>query len=258
MGHLQEKVRRDGIRHRHDPPWRVCEDLGMIDESMDKEQMKQPPQPHEFRSKKSWQRLMIMLGGVFFNFIFATAHLCGGTECLGRDLPLRLERQSTVSLPIPPAMQWDCATVIRSSPLTEKEVDNFYAIIPDILLNDVRRLLWTAAAKWLISRSAVNSSRFCSRILILLMRGSPSARLSSPELPKSHLPLNAGLAAGDEIIALDGNPFNGMMSSRPTSRSARETCDSISKKRGELKDISVTTTGAGILGVYRETPTSWS
>ncbi|NTW77677.1 MAG: hypothetical protein HGB33_07900, partial [Syntrophaceae bacterium] len=44
---------------------------GMIDESMDKEQMKQPPQPHEFRSKKSWQRLMIMLGGVFFNFIFA-------------------------------------------------------------------------------------------------------------------------------------------------------------------------------------------
>src|SRR5665647_533168 len=44
---------------------------GMIDESMDREQMKQPPQPHEFRSKKAWQRLMIMLGGVFFNFIFA-------------------------------------------------------------------------------------------------------------------------------------------------------------------------------------------
>ena len=34
---------------------------GMIDESMDREQMKQPPQPHEFRSKKAWQRLLIML-----------------------------------------------------------------------------------------------------------------------------------------------------------------------------------------------------
>ena len=44
---------------------------GMIDESMDKEQMKQPPQPHEFRSKKSWQRLLIMLGGVLVNFITA-------------------------------------------------------------------------------------------------------------------------------------------------------------------------------------------
>lgn len=44
---------------------------GMIDESMDKEQLKQPPQPFEFRSKPSWQRLLIMLGGVAVNFILA-------------------------------------------------------------------------------------------------------------------------------------------------------------------------------------------
>ncbi len=42
---------------------------GMIDESMDKEQMEQPPQPWEFRSKPAWQRLIIMLGGVTVNFI---------------------------------------------------------------------------------------------------------------------------------------------------------------------------------------------
>jgi len=42
---------------------------GMIDESMDKEQMMQPPQPWEFRSKPAWQRLIIMLGGVTVNFI---------------------------------------------------------------------------------------------------------------------------------------------------------------------------------------------
>ena len=44
---------------------------GMIDESMDKEQMAKPPQPWEFRSKPTWQRLIIMLGGVFVNFILA-------------------------------------------------------------------------------------------------------------------------------------------------------------------------------------------
>ncbi|MEM0541819.1 RIP metalloprotease RseP [Flavobacterium sp. j3] len=44
---------------------------GMIDESMDKEQMALPPQPWEFRSKPSWQRLIIMLGGVTVNFILA-------------------------------------------------------------------------------------------------------------------------------------------------------------------------------------------
>lgn len=42
---------------------------GMIDESMDKEQMALPPKPWEFRSKPAWQRLIIMLGGVFVNFV---------------------------------------------------------------------------------------------------------------------------------------------------------------------------------------------
>lgn len=44
---------------------------GMIDESMDTEQMKQPAQPWEFRSKPAWQRLLIMVGGVMMNFLLA-------------------------------------------------------------------------------------------------------------------------------------------------------------------------------------------
>lgn len=48
-----------------------CKIAGMIDESMDTEQMKQPEQPWEFRAKPAWQRLLIMIGGVMFNFILA-------------------------------------------------------------------------------------------------------------------------------------------------------------------------------------------
>lgn len=44
---------------------------GMIDESMDKEQLKQEPQPWEYRSKPAWQRLIIILGGVIVNFFLA-------------------------------------------------------------------------------------------------------------------------------------------------------------------------------------------
>ncbi len=44
---------------------------GMIDESMDKEQLKEEPKPWEFRSKPAWQRLLIMVGGVLVNFITA-------------------------------------------------------------------------------------------------------------------------------------------------------------------------------------------
>jgi len=50
---------------------------GMIDESMDKEQMNQPAQPYEFRSKPSWQRLIIMLGGVTVNILLAIAIYIG-------------------------------------------------------------------------------------------------------------------------------------------------------------------------------------
>lgn len=46
---------------------------GMIDESMDKEQMAKPPQPWEFRSKPAWQRLIVMLGGVFVNVVAGVA-----------------------------------------------------------------------------------------------------------------------------------------------------------------------------------------
>ena len=48
-----------------------CKIAGMIDESCDTEQMKQPVQDYEFRSKPAWQRLLIMIGGVLVNFLLA-------------------------------------------------------------------------------------------------------------------------------------------------------------------------------------------
>ncbi len=48
-----------------------CKIAGMIDESMDKEQMEQPAQPDEFRSKPAWQRLIVMLAGVTLNLVLA-------------------------------------------------------------------------------------------------------------------------------------------------------------------------------------------
>lgn len=56
---------------------------GMIDESMDKDQMALPPQPWEFRSKPAWQRLIIMLGGVTVNFILAFIIYIGMTFAYG-------------------------------------------------------------------------------------------------------------------------------------------------------------------------------
>lgn len=73
------RPRRDGRPSWRDTEYGIgwlplggyCKIAGMIDESMDKEQMQQPAQPWEFRSKPAWQRLLVMLGGVLFNFILA-------------------------------------------------------------------------------------------------------------------------------------------------------------------------------------------
>lgn len=69
----------DWRRHRHSTQWGIgwlpfggyVKIAGMIDESMDTEQMKKPAEPWEFRSKPAWQRLIIMLGGVTVNFFLA-------------------------------------------------------------------------------------------------------------------------------------------------------------------------------------------
>lgn len=54
-----------------------CKIAGMIDESMDKEQMAQPAKPWEFRSHPAWQRLLVMIAGVLFNFILAIVIYAG-------------------------------------------------------------------------------------------------------------------------------------------------------------------------------------
>ena len=62
-----------------------CKIAGMIDESMDKEQMKQPVKSWEFRAKPAWQRLLIMVGGVLFNFILAIIIYAGMVYAWGEQ-----------------------------------------------------------------------------------------------------------------------------------------------------------------------------
>ncbi len=59
---------------------------GMIDESMDKEQMKQPAKPDEFRSQPVWKRFFIMVGGVLMNLLTSLIIYCAIMFCVGRDV----------------------------------------------------------------------------------------------------------------------------------------------------------------------------
>jgi len=60
-----------------------CAIAGMVDESMNTEALKEPAKPYEFRSKPAWQRLLIMLGGVLFNFLLAIVIYAGIVYSVG-------------------------------------------------------------------------------------------------------------------------------------------------------------------------------
>jgi regulator of sigma E protease len=112
---------------------------GMIDESMDKEQMMKDPQPWEFRSKPAWQRLIIMLGGVFMNvvlaiFIYITLLSTYGESYIpAQDLTYGIKADSMEMMA--GLQDGDVITALDG-----KEVDEFKKIPITILLDDVNTM----------------------------------------------------------------------------------------------------------------------
>jgi regulator of sigma E protease len=107
---------------------------GMIDESMDMEQMKQPPQPHEFRSKPSWQRLLIMIGGVLVNFLLALVIYSSVLYVWGEEyLPTKNVKYgiSCDSL----ALQHGLRNGDKVISVDNHPIENFRDIVPHVVLN---------------------------------------------------------------------------------------------------------------------------
>src|SRR6056297_1825480 len=110
---------------------------GMIDESMDKEAMKEPPQPHEFRAKPAWQRLLIMLGGVIMNFLFAMIIYIGVLYAWGEEyLPTDNVRYGIVASEAGREIGFETGDKIVS--VDNQHVENFMKIIPTIVLDNAR------------------------------------------------------------------------------------------------------------------------
>ncbi|OFX88187.1 MAG: RIP metalloprotease RseP [Bacteroidetes bacterium GWF2_33_16] len=108
---------------------------GMIDESMDKEQMKQPAQPYEFRSKPTWQRLLIMLGGVLVNFVLALVIYSAILYTWGDQfLPTKNVNNGIMVDSL--AYEIGLRNGDKIISVDNKEVNDFYQIIPFIVLND--------------------------------------------------------------------------------------------------------------------------
>lgn len=109
---------------------------GMVDESMDTEQLKQEPQPWEFRSKPAWQRLIIMLGGVTVNFILAFVIYIGIVFVYG-DLDIKTsEVKDGIWVTNPVLERVGLQTGDKIVSIDGKVVESFYDLPEKILLSE--------------------------------------------------------------------------------------------------------------------------
>ncbi len=179
---------------------------GMIDESMDKEAMKLPPQPWEFRSKKTWQRLLIMLGGVIMNFITALVIYIGILYAWGESyLPTENAKFGIEVNEVGEKIGFQNGDKILT--VDNKYIENFNKIVPTIVLDNVK----TVQVERNGEKVDINIS---DEDLALLLK---SKSIINPRFPFNHSvgkviknsPANvAGLTKGDILKKVDGQSFD--------------------------------------------------
>ncbi len=184
---------------------------GMIDESMDTEQMKNPPQPWEFRAKPAWQRLLIMLGGVMVNVVLAFVIFILVLYTWGETyLPADNVKYGVTSELIFKDMGIRNGDKIVA--LDGQRVNDFFNIVPDILLNDPKNIEVEREGKRIIL--PVPESLVAELVRISSVKNFRAASLLAPrqlmdstvvkEFAEYSAAYDAGVRAGDRILTING------------------------------------------------------
>ena len=221
---------------------------GMIDESMDKEQLKQPPQPWEFRSKPAWQRLLIMLGGVLVNFILAFAIYVMILFVWGEEyLPTQNVKYGIVTDSLGKELGLQNGDKILT--VNGKEVENFRSIVPELLLNDPKVIQ--------VERNGqkVDINFTDEMIGKIIKHKSPIFTVRFPfivdDFIKKSPAKEAGLQKGDKIIGINGEEVLYFDEFTDKIKNYKDKDVTISVLReGDKKDFTVHVSPEGKIGVY--------
>src|SRR5665647_1676594 len=226
-----------------------CKISGMIDESMDKEQMKLPPEPYEFRSKTSLQRLLIMTGGVVFNFISAMLIYVFVLFAWGETyLPTSNVKYGIVTDSVGYAIGLRNGDKILT--VDNQHIENFLEITSDIVLNNRKSIQVERdgtilnieipkeyVPKMLKGKGQINYRiPFQPLIIKTFEKGSPAKK--------------AGLLPEDELIGIDSIKFiyaDEFQNYLLQNRSRPIVLNLL--RNSKLENINVSPTAAGLLGI---------
>ncbi len=224
---------------------------GMIDESMDAEQMAQPAQPWEFRSKPAWQRLIIMLGGVTVNillawFIYTTMYSTYGQKYIATN---ELQKNGLAFGEVGQSVGFKNGDKIVS--VDGKFQVKFNRMIIDLLLGD--KVVVERNGK---QETLILTDQHKKEILSKEGRNFIEPRLVGIEVDsvvKDSKANQAGLLKGDKIVALNGTKINYFDEFSSEVKNHKNDSISISIVRGSTPlTIKALTDKEGKLGFYNK------
>jgi regulator of sigma E protease len=229
---------------------------GMIDESMDREQMKQPPQPWEFRSKPAWQRLIIMLGGVTVNLILAIfIYICLLFFWGEQYLPTSAVKYGITVDSL--GYQMGLRNGDRIVSVDHKNVEEFLNIPKTIILDEAK---------------TIEVIRDGQPLEVSIPKGSISKliKMKSPDFISVRIPFeiekfgkvsparDAGMQAGDKIIGLNDTilPYFDQFKSAIKNYKGSEVTVIVLRKTDTLR-VPVRVTTEGMIGVQPRGPDNY-
>ncbi|MFA5782070.1 MAG: RIP metalloprotease RseP [Bacteroidales bacterium] len=179
---------------------------GMIDESMDKEQMKQAPQPWEFRSKPAWQRLIIMLGGVSVNVLLAILIYIVMLAALGEEyLPAKNVKYGITCDSL--ALEMGLRNGDKIISVDNNVVEDFLKIPAEIILEQAKTIQVVRDGK---AENIIIPTGFLNKLI--RHKSTDFIGLRFPfeiaDFTKNSAAKKAGIKVNDKIIGLNGKWMN--------------------------------------------------
>ena len=222
---------------------------GMIDESMDTEQMALPPQPWEFRTKPAWQRLIIMLGGVFVNFILGIFIYTLLMYAYGEKFLPNENAKDGVWVQDSLALNLGIQTGDKVLTIDGDQVEKFSQLIPGFITGN----------NFQIERNGIIIDKVIPENFIsqLVDRDKSAGAILLPRYPyaiagisKDSPNTNADLQPKDIIIAINGNSIKYFDEAQHELDKFKNQEITVTVKRAsETKEVSVKVTEEGELGV---------
>jgi regulator of sigma E protease len=225
---------------------------GMVDESMDTEALKAPPQPWEFRSKPAWQRLIIMIGGVVVNFILGIVIFAAVLWTFGESyIPMSSVKNGLAmdSILLKQGFQnGDHILKIGEEPFPEMDAGQ---LIEALVLSNVKEVM--------VLRNGAELSLKMPEDVAQRITGQkvPKSLLMQPRIPFVVEGLvagkpaeSAGFVKGDQVLSINGNPIQWFDQFGPLAYALKGQSVEIGLLRGaDTLKKQVTLTTDGLIGI---------